>query len=335
MAIIIRRLAFERALLIHMDEIGVDHRAASNNEALRGLDRHERLHRLAGFAIRETGDPLLGVKVGRRVPLADYGALAHAMLSAPTLRHAMRLIVRHMGLVQSTPRLPARITNGKARVYLEYLHPIILPESATFFTDLFLSSLLEQMRRLTDPALKGFEVEVRRRLANVGEYETAIGVPVRDAAAIDRLSAPAELANARLPAAFVAQSDAYLRLAENSLADVDTEGGVARSVQSVLLDRDGAPARASTIARTLGLSERTLRRQLRAEGTSYADQCARARFDLARSYLRSLPVHDVADMLGYHDASTFRRAFRRWSGSTPAQFAASFQAGGSGPSEAD
>ena len=323
---IIRRLAFEQALLAHLDEIGVDHRAASSNEALRGLDRHERLHRLAGFAVRETSDPLLGIKVGRRVPLASYGALGHAILSAPTLRHAMRLIVKHMGIVQTEPRRPARVTNGKGRVYLEYLHPILLPEAATFFTDLFLASSLQQMRHLMDPGLKGFEVEVRRRLPDIGAYEAAVGVSVRDRAAVDRLSAPAELANARLPAAFVPQSGAHLRLAENSLADIDVGSGVARSVQGMLFDPDGNAAHASTIARTLGLSGRTLRRQLQAVGTSFGDQRAKARFDLARSYLRDFPVRDVAEMLGYHDASTFRRAFRRWSGSTPAEFVASIPA---------
>ena len=335
MAMIIRRLAFEQALLAHLDEIGVDHRVASNNEALRGLDRHERLHRLAGFAILETGDPLLGVKVGRRVPLASYGALGHAILSAPTLRHAMRLIVKHMGIVQVAPRLPARLTNGKGRVYLEYLHPIVLPESATFLTDLFLASSLQQMRHLMDPGLTGFEVEVRPRLADIGAYETAMGVPVRDRAAVDRLSAPAGIVNARLPAAFVAHSDAHLRLAENALADIDAGGGIVRSVQGLLFDLDGDGAHAATVARALGLSERTLRRRLQAEGTSFGDQYAKARFELARSYLRSLPVRDVAEMLGYHDASTFRRAFRRWSGSTPAKFAASIPAVRSGRGEAE
>jgi len=325
MATIIRRLAFERALLAQLDELGVDHRVAAGHETLRGLDRHERLGRLAGFAIRETGDPLLGVKVGRRVPLASYGALGHAILSAPSLRHAMRLIVKHMGIVQAGPRRAARITHGQGRVYLEYLHPIVLPESATFLTDMFLASSLQQMRHLTDPGLKGFEVEVRRRLADIAAYETAVGVPVRDGAAVDRLSAPADLVNAPLPAAFVAQSDAHLRLAENALADIDAGGGIARSVRGVLFDLDGEAVQASTVARGLGLSERTLRRQLRAEGTSFGDQSAKARFDLARAYLRSLPVRDVAEMLGYHDASTFRRAFRRWSGATPAEFVASLQ----------
>lgn len=171
MVTIIRRLAFERALLAHLDEVGVDHRAESNNEALRGLDRHQRLHRLAGFAIRQTGDPLLGVKVGRSAPLASYGALGHALLSAPTLRHAMRVIVKHVGIVQAQPRHPARVTNGKGRVYLEYRHPIILPESPTFLSDLFLASSLQQMRQLVHPGLNGFEVEVQRGLTDHAAYE--------------------------------------------------------------------------------------------------------------------------------------------------------------------
>lgn len=321
MATIIRRLAFESALLAHLDEIGVDHRAWSSNEALRGLDRNQRLHRLAGFAICETNDPLLGVKVGRRVPLAGFGALGHAILSAPTLRHAMRLTVKHQGIVQPQPRNAARVTHGKGRVYLEFLHPIVLPESPTFLTDMFLASSLQQMRQLTDPGLKGFEVEVNRRLPDRAAYEAVMGVPVRDKGEINRLSAPTVLATARLPGAFGTQSEAYTRLAENALADVDAPGGIARSVETILLETDAA-ASVAEVALRLGLSERTLRRRLHAAGTSFADVWAGAQFELARAYLRNLPVRGVAEMMGYHDASTFRRAFRRWSGSSPAKFAA-------------
>lgn len=62
---------------------------------------------------------------------------------------------------------------------------------------------------------------------------------------------------------------------------------------------------------------RLLRRKLAQAGLSFSDLVAGLQAELARSYLQEMPVRDVAELLGYHDASTFRRAFLRWTGHTP------------------
>ncbi|MCA9632460.1 MAG: AraC family transcriptional regulator ligand-binding domain-containing protein [Myxococcales bacterium] len=75
------------------------------------------------------------------------------------------------------------------------------------------------------------------------------------------------------------------------------------------------------VARKLGASERTLQRRLAEEGMSFvriADECRR---ELALLHVAdpSLPLADVAFLLGYSDTTAFHRAFRRWTGSTPAE----------------
>ena len=72
-------------------------------------------------------------------------------------------------------------------------------------------------------------------------------------------------------------------------------------------------------ARTLRISPRTLQRRLEQAGVTYGILVEEIRYRLARRRLRDRRVRiaDVAAELGYRDASSFSRAFMRWSGMSP------------------
>jgi AraC-like DNA-binding protein len=76
------------------------------------------------------------------------------------------------------------------------------------------------------------------------------------------------------------------------------------------------------VARELGLSIRSLQRHLADEGTSFKDVLAETRRGLAQTYLSDghSSVTEVAFLLGFADTSSFARAFRRWTGSSPSEY---------------
>src|SRR5262245_14622979 len=73
------------------------------------------------------------------------------------------------------------------------------------------------------------------------------------------------------------------------------------------------------VARSLGMSERTLARKLSDEGLNFTEILQQLRRDLAVRYLddRKLHVSKVAWLLGFHEVSAFTHAFKRWTGKTP------------------
>jgi len=73
------------------------------------------------------------------------------------------------------------------------------------------------------------------------------------------------------------------------------------------------------LAETLGLPVRTLQYHLAQSGMSYREMLSEGRFRLATDWLAATdrPVAEIADDLGYRDASNFTRAFRKMSGLSP------------------
>jgi AraC-like DNA-binding protein len=78
-------------------------------------------------------------------------------------------------------------------------------------------------------------------------------------------------------------------------------------------------ARHDLVAAELGMSPRTLTRRLAAEGVSFAEILKEVREALAKRYIadRTLPISQIAWLLGYAEVSGFTRAFQRWTGIVP------------------
>lgn len=73
----------------------------------------------------------------------------------------------------------------------------------------------------------------------------------------------------------------------------------------------------SAAAKRLGMSERSLRRQLAAENSSFTQLMDRWRQEQAGTLLYAMSDDQLAMRLGFRDTNAFRRAFRRWNGKSP------------------
>lgn len=74
-----------------------------------------------------------------------------------------------------------------------------------------------------------------------------------------------------------------------------------------------------TVTKALGYSRRTLTRRLQEEATTFfriKDQQRRA-LALQLLIASQLPVEAIADRVGFADLTTFHRAFKKWTGTTP------------------
>lgn len=98
--------------------------------------------------------------------------------------------------------------------------------------------------------------------------------------------------------------------------------GVKGRVRELILRDPRTPLSQVAAAKALGVSVRTLRRQLDEEATNFRAVVAQTNHHLAEELLRGgFSVDQVADRLGYSDATSFTHAFTRWTGSPPGRWA--------------
>jgi AraC-like DNA-binding protein len=106
------------------------------------------------------------------------------------------------------------------------------------------------------------------------------------------------------------------------LSEVDADASFATRVRSSLLELLPSGRKSiDDVARTLGVSRRTLQRRLSQESTSYQNELDRTREQLARHYLANstLSGAEISFLLGFEEPSSFVRAFHSWTGTTPNQ----------------
>jgi AraC-like DNA-binding protein len=106
------------------------------------------------------------------------------------------------------------------------------------------------------------------------------------------------------------------------LSEGPGESNLVRRIRTACLNSSKRFPAASEIAQELGLSLRTLQRHLADEGLSYQSIVDGMRQAVATELLENthLGIKQVAERVGFADATSFRKAFRKWTGRAPSNF---------------
>ena len=77
-----------------------------------------------------------------------------------------------------------------------------------------------------------------------------------------------------------------------------------------------------TAAKIFNITARTLQRHLKNEGTSFQEELTYFKSEKAKQLLnnRNTSITNIAHSLGFNDSSAFHKAFKRWTGMTPAEY---------------
>jgi AraC-like DNA-binding protein len=110
---------------------------------------------------------------------------------------------------------------------------------------------------------------------------------------------------------------------KSRLSELDAQASMRDRVRAVLLET--LPAGSSSmdaVARRLALSKRSLQRQLADESVSFQEVLSEVRHELARHYLSRTDISagEISWLLGFQESNSFIRAFRSWTGTTPAAY---------------
>ena len=276
----------------------------------------ELLHRGA----QETRYENFGLLAGSHTGTGQLGAPGKLMLQFPTVGTALEALQRFFHLHNRAAIVILRRKGD--RVALVYS---VLSGNFPGFQELqdgALAAGLNIMRRLLGKQWCPCEVHLmRREPENPALFASFFGAPCIFNATRTSLVFPASTLDLPLcdpgstpmPAADEASTaDA----ADSVSAGMDWVELVRRTTLGLLL---AGRCSQKSVATTLGISTRTLNRHLEHAGTSYREIADYSRFTASRMLIREtdMPLGNVARLLKYADLSSFGRAFKRWTGTSP------------------
>ena len=274
------------------------------------------------------GIPELGLEAARRAQLTDLDLLGYMARNAEHALAAIETVARYPALLGDTAACELGFDDGTVLVRFGLTGgQHMLPDGADYAASVFCRVVAE----LTGGLAKPLEVQLTRpRPRRPRVYREHFGVmPVFGADCMllrfdeVALRRPLATRDPRLHRILEDQAVAHV-VALPLAADLLTR---VRTVVRRALESKGGDI--GHVAASCGMSERTLRRQLEAAGTSFrglVDDVRRARalelIDEGRTR-----IGELAEGTGYTDLTAFARAFRRWTGFAPVQYLAAHRSG--------
>lgn len=269
-------------------------------------------------AAQTLGDAELGLKLGRRITPAHLGVMGYVLLSTPNLGASLERLQHYQRLLYDVN--PLRLHQQDDCLVLEWGTENGRP--GALVDETAITALVQFARDITAQPLPMRAVQfVNPEPARIDAYVQYFGCRVVFDAPVTRVSLP--LAALALP---LRQPDAALLAVLEAqalalLAQLPEDASwVARVRECILrLSRSGEPS-LPQVARALHTSPRSLHRRLDEAGLNFLKLREDTRRRLAEEYLLDarLRLAEIADLLGYAEQSAFQRAFRRWTGTTPA-----------------
>lgn len=269
-------------------------------------------------ALRTLDDRQLGLELGAGFNLVSWGFCLIGLMAAPDSRAMLELALEFL---PATGRFLEAQGAADDRGYTITATPVFdEPEVNAVLVENTFASLVRVGRHVAGddygPLAVAFALEAPDDTA---AYESFFGCPVEFGAPAHRLSFPAD--PVKIPT-----SDARVaRMSRHALALQRAGARAASELEEVIVralrHNLRQPPSMQSIAASINLSERTLRRRLVEAGLSYASLLDSERMRRALSVLRedNLTLPQVADAAGFADVRSLRRAVKRWTGRTPSQ----------------
>jgi AraC-like DNA-binding protein len=268
----------------------------------------------------ESDDPGLGLRIGVEVLPDENNVVSLAAMHSATLGEGLQKLARYKRLV-CPERISIDVAEGEATLRFDWLLADEPPP--TLLTDIIFAGVTNLARCGTMRPVTPRRLEFIRGRANEALLRRHFGCALRfdapqDLLVLDEavLALPMVHRNAQLLSVLVPGLEGAIEQDERArtLAD-DVRAALSQSMS-------GNRPTIGKVARSLGMSARTMQRRLGELGTTYQDVLDEVRRRSARRLLADtdLAIGEVAFLLGFEEVNSFARAFHAWEETTPVKW---------------
>jgi len=262
-----------------------------------------------------------GFRVGRSLRITNFGVWGLAILTSPDMRSAIEAMARFSEFSLTLSKVSFRESQERMAFVLDMRH---LPSSIhRFMFERYCSMTVNFLAEMIpDYQFSDFELHLPfSDPAYESELAKITGLEVLSNQAEFSLSVLKELLDVPFPEADPLAHAHFIAECERMLKGIERLPDYAQRIRNYILrEKDFSPS-LETVAKSMCLSGRTLRRRLQEEEHNFNQVVLDTKMALAKELLQttSLPVKVVAERLNYSESASFVRAFKKWSGQSPAK----------------
>ena len=275
------------------------------------------LGRLLSESVKATGCESFGLRVGIKTGASAIGLTGLVSIHSATAREALQVISDTLKTSETGGATFLRVHGALASFGYAVTAPNI--EAVDQIEDGSVAIAFNIMRKLCGPEWRPDRVRLARAAPrDKSPYLAFFQAPVDFAEPCSCLVFAAATLDAPVRDPKPDYVDVLAPLLEEAAANVT--GDFLSVVKLVVRSQVGTGALSrDKVCQALRLSPRTLANRLERYGVSYSDLAGEARYEVAQGLLmKNVPIAEIAAQLGFAEQSPFTRAFKAWSGTTPA-----------------
>jgi AraC-like DNA-binding protein len=284
---------------------------------------HAVAHQLLEGAVRASGERDLGLLAAELALPVHLDVVEYVARAQPTAGKALESVIRYHALLHDGLSMAAR-AEGDRTVWSIDFGALPIDPAAYEFT---LAVYVMAARRIAGGAtFAPLEVRFRHtKPKDIARHKRIFGCPLHFSTHENALVLLREHVQMPLASADSGLAALLDRHAEEVLQKLGRRPTLIDRVRELVSrELSTGTLNADATGKRLGMSARTLHRKLAEAGSSYRAITDEVRRELALRYLGdpSLAVREIGHLLGFATSPSFHRAFRRWTGSTPAELRA-------------
>ena len=276
------------------------------------------------YAVEHAPDPHFAYRTGLRFHVSAYGMYGFAILSSVNHRRTMQFAVKYHQLATPLTTLEFTESDGYGIwLFSPPSHARIDARLLQFIVELQFGIIVSLQRDIMGSTFSPREFQVTYSPSHeVQNYASAFKAPVLFGQPANRLLFDSSWLDGTPTFGNEITHSVIVDLCDAQVEEFKLAKGLVGEVRRLFMKNPGQPMRFEHVAQSLNMSVRTLRRRLREENNSFRQVVDELRRDMAVRYLREtdLTVEDIAEALGFSNATNFRQAFRRWTKAAPHEF---------------
>lgn len=266
-------------------------------------------------------DSAYALKLGEQFFINHDGVLACRVMSSGTPEQAMTLLETYQSLF--TQLLHFQFESNDQRGVFTVEEKLPLGDTLPHFIEYTFSALFCLGRFCTGQSHIDIEIELSYPCpGDPGVFEAFFQNPVRFNCEKNRVLFPAHTLKQSIIFADTLAAAENESLCQQHLHQVQSDEILIKKVKQTIRKTPFTQVSLEQLGETLHMSPRSLRRHLQAQGVNYKTllENERKRLALKRIENSEHSLDDIAHELGYHNASSFSRAFKRWFGQSPLHY---------------